>query len=232
MPGVLLIECMAQTTGWLVSALGGFTAMPVLAGVKEAKFRTAVFPGDELEFEGKVRARGLGLRHRRSARAGARARPSASARLDLSHDALSEPGIPPALLEWAERIDVAGSRSSRSDGTPRGVDHRRRSAHLPGRGARGGLAASRARRSAALRRQELCALHRASARRRSSFDKQIPKKSDQRQMEPWQRIGVYAAGLALADAGIAGKPELLDRDRHDRRRRRRRARHRRRYRDP
>jgi 3-oxoacyl-[acyl-carrier-protein] synthase II len=43
-----------------------------------------------------------------------------------------------------------------------------------------------------------------------NFDKQIPKKSDQRQMEPWQRIGVYAAGLALADAGIAGKPELLD----------------------
>ena len=43
-----------------------------------------------------------------------------------------------------------------------------------------------------------------------NFDKQIPKKSDQRQMEPWQRIGVYAAGLALADAGIAGKPEILD----------------------
>jgi 3-oxoacyl-[acyl-carrier-protein] synthase II len=43
-----------------------------------------------------------------------------------------------------------------------------------------------------------------------NFDKQIPKKSDQRQMELWQRIGVYAAGLALGDAGIAGKPELLD----------------------
>jgi 3-oxoacyl-[acyl-carrier-protein] synthase II len=43
-----------------------------------------------------------------------------------------------------------------------------------------------------------------------NFDKQIPKKSDQRQMEPWQRIGVYAAGLALSDAGIAGKPELLE----------------------
>jgi 3-oxoacyl-[acyl-carrier-protein] synthase II len=44
-----------------------------------------------------------------------------------------------------------------------------------------------------------------------NFDKQIPKKSDQRQMEPWQRAGVYAAGLALSDSGIAGKPELLDR---------------------
>ncbi len=44
-----------------------------------------------------------------------------------------------------------------------------------------------------------------------NFDKQIPKRSDQRQMEPWQLAGVYAAGLALGDAGIAGKPELLDR---------------------
>ncbi|HEX7074335.1 MAG TPA: beta-ketoacyl-ACP synthase [Hyphomicrobiaceae bacterium] len=43
------------------------------------------------------------------------------------------------------------------------------------------------------------------------LSKQIPKKSDQRQMEGWQRIGVYAAGLALADAGIAGNAELLDR---------------------
>jgi 3-oxoacyl-[acyl-carrier-protein] synthase II len=44
-----------------------------------------------------------------------------------------------------------------------------------------------------------------------SFDKQIPKKSDQRQMELWQRAGTYAAGLALSDAGIAGNAELLDR---------------------
>src|SRR5262249_37145409 len=44
-----------------------------------------------------------------------------------------------------------------------------------------------------------------------SFDKHIPKKSDQRQMEMWQRVGVYSAGMALADAGIAGNAELLDR---------------------
>jgi 3-oxoacyl-[acyl-carrier-protein] synthase II len=43
-----------------------------------------------------------------------------------------------------------------------------------------------------------------------SFDKQIVKKSDQRQMETWQRVGVYAAGLALSEAGIAGNAELLD----------------------
>ncbi len=60
MPGVLLIECMAQTTGWLVCMLGRFAAMPFLAGVKEAKFRTLVFPGDTLEFEGSVVHEGSG----------------------------------------------------------------------------------------------------------------------------------------------------------------------------
>jgi 3-oxoacyl-[acyl-carrier-protein] synthase II len=43
------------------------------------------------------------------------------------------------------------------------------------------------------------------------FDKQIPKKGDQRQMEAWQRIGTYAAGLALDSAGVKGKAELLAR---------------------
>jgi len=43
------------------------------------------------------------------------------------------------------------------------------------------------------------------------FDKQIPKKGDQRQMEAWQRIGTYAAGLALDSAGAKGKAELLAR---------------------
>ncbi|MGE0697472.1 MAG: beta-ketoacyl-ACP synthase [Hyphomicrobiaceae bacterium] len=41
------------------------------------------------------------------------------------------------------------------------------------------------------------------------FSPQIPKKADLRQMETWQRIGVYAAGLALSDAGIAGRAEFL-----------------------
>lgn len=60
MPGVLLIECMAQTTGWLVCTLGRFSAMPFLAGVKEAKFRSLVHPGDALEFEGSVIHEGSG----------------------------------------------------------------------------------------------------------------------------------------------------------------------------
>lgn len=37
---------------------------------------------------------------------------------------------------------------------------------------------------------------------------QIPKRSDQRHMETWQRLGTYAAGLALEDAGIKGNEKL------------------------
>jgi len=42
-----------------------------------------------------------------------------------------------------------------------------------------------------------------------SLDAQIPKKGDQRQMEAWQRIGTYAAGLALDSAGIKGNKDIL-----------------------
>src|SRR3569623_112566 len=44
-----------------------------------------------------------------------------------------------------------------------------------------------------------------------SFDAQIPKKGDQRQMEAWQRIGTYAAGLALDSVGIMGNKDILAR---------------------
>jgi 3-oxoacyl-[acyl-carrier-protein] synthase II len=43
------------------------------------------------------------------------------------------------------------------------------------------------------------------------LDRQIPKRGDQRQMEPWQRIGTYAAGLALESAGVKGDTALLSR---------------------
>jgi 3-oxoacyl-[acyl-carrier-protein] synthase II len=43
------------------------------------------------------------------------------------------------------------------------------------------------------------------------FERQIPKRGDQRQMEPWQRIGTYAAGLALDAAEVKGDAALLSR---------------------
>jgi 3-hydroxyacyl-[acyl-carrier-protein] dehydratase len=48
MPGVLLIESMAQASGWLIIGLTRFERMPFLASVREAKLRTFVSPGQVL----------------------------------------------------------------------------------------------------------------------------------------------------------------------------------------
>jgi 3-hydroxyacyl-[acyl-carrier-protein] dehydratase len=60
MPGVLLIEAMAQTSGWLLIALTKFERMPFLAAVKEAKMRSFVNPGDLLNIDASVVHEGSG----------------------------------------------------------------------------------------------------------------------------------------------------------------------------
>ena len=60
MPGVLLIESMAQTSGWLLLALMKFERMPFLAAVKEAKMRGFVSPGEVLSVEANVLHEGSG----------------------------------------------------------------------------------------------------------------------------------------------------------------------------
>ena len=45
MPGVLLIEAMAQTSGWLLVAINNFDRMPFLAAVKDAKLRSFAILG-------------------------------------------------------------------------------------------------------------------------------------------------------------------------------------------
>jgi len=61
MPGVLLIEAMAQTSGWLLIAVTKFTRMPFFAAVKEAKLRTFVTPGQQLTLSGKLLHEGSGF---------------------------------------------------------------------------------------------------------------------------------------------------------------------------
>ena len=51
MPGVLLLETMAQASGYLLLALNGFSRMPFFASAKTANFRAFVLPGDELTIE-------------------------------------------------------------------------------------------------------------------------------------------------------------------------------------
>jgi 3-hydroxyacyl-[acyl-carrier-protein] dehydratase len=60
MPGVLLIESMAQASGWLQLGVFKFERMPILAAVKEAKVRGSVFPGDLMSIEASLVHEGSG----------------------------------------------------------------------------------------------------------------------------------------------------------------------------
>jgi 3-hydroxyacyl-[acyl-carrier-protein] dehydratase len=61
MPGVLLIEAMAQTSGWLVIGATRFERMPFLAAVKEAKLRSFVLPGQVLSVTASLLHEGSGF---------------------------------------------------------------------------------------------------------------------------------------------------------------------------
>jgi 3-hydroxyacyl-[acyl-carrier-protein] dehydratase len=61
MPGVLLIESMAQTSGWLIIGLTKFERMPFLASVRAAKLRTFVSPGQDLTLKAGIIHEGSGF---------------------------------------------------------------------------------------------------------------------------------------------------------------------------
>ena len=61
MPGVLLIETMAQASGFLVLAKNGFTAMPFLMSVDGAKLRSFVGPDTLLSVETTLEHEGSGF---------------------------------------------------------------------------------------------------------------------------------------------------------------------------
>lgn len=60
MPGVLLVESMAQSSGHLLLAVNGFSRMPFLAEVRSAKLRGFVAPGASLEVWGELEHEGSG----------------------------------------------------------------------------------------------------------------------------------------------------------------------------
>lgn len=60
-PGVLLIETMAQASGFLVLGVTDFAAMPFLMSVDGAKMRTFVEPGQELDIEAFLEHEGSGF---------------------------------------------------------------------------------------------------------------------------------------------------------------------------
>lgn len=61
MPGVLLTEAMAQSSGWLLLGMLKFERMPFLAIVKEAKMRGFVSPGQLLTIDAQLEHEGSGF---------------------------------------------------------------------------------------------------------------------------------------------------------------------------
>ena len=211
MPGVLLIETMAQTSGWLVIAATKFNRMPFLAAVKEAKLRSFVTPGQLCRSPRKLLHDGSGfavtkaaITRRRQGDLRRRADACGSCRFPTR-------GCAPNMEEVAARIGFPA-------GGARSWLKRAREAWITGIGIVSCLGEGLGRALAGLCRRikpmidnETFAPYIVHPLAPIDFDKQIPKKGDQRQMEPWQRIGTYAAGLALDSAGCKGNAELLGR---------------------
>jgi 3-hydroxyacyl-[acyl-carrier-protein] dehydratase len=103
MPGVLLIESMAQASGWLLVALMKFERMPFLAAVKEAKMRGFVSPGELLTVEASVVHDGSGYAITEAkVKVGGKLRSSAT--ITFSHIPFPNPGLRGHMDAVAKRI--------------------------------------------------------------------------------------------------------------------------------
>jgi len=103
MPGVLLIESMAQTSGWLLLGLMKFERMPFLAAVKEAKMRGFVSPGEVLTVEANVLHEGSGYAIT-EARVKVDGKLRSNATLTFSHVPFPNPELRGHMDAVAERV--------------------------------------------------------------------------------------------------------------------------------
>lgn len=105
MPGVLLIEAMAQTSGWLLIAMMKFERMPFLAAVKEAKMRTFVSPGEALTIEAGIVHDGSGFALTQ-ARISVGGKPTCNATLTFRHVPFPNPDLRGHMETMARRIGL------------------------------------------------------------------------------------------------------------------------------
>jgi 3-hydroxyacyl-[acyl-carrier-protein] dehydratase len=102
MPGVLLIESMAQTSGWLIIGLTKFERMPFLAAVREAKLRAFVAPGQDLMLTARIIHEGSGFTITRAA---IEAEGKAVAESELTFRLAAFPH--PSFRTWMEEVAAA-----------------------------------------------------------------------------------------------------------------------------
>jgi 3-hydroxyacyl-[acyl-carrier-protein] dehydratase len=103
MPGVLLIESMAQTSGWLLLGLMKFERMPFLAAVKEAKMRGFVSPGELLTIDANMLHEGSGYAMT-EARVKVGGKLRCNATLTFSHIAFPNPDMRGYMDAMAKRL--------------------------------------------------------------------------------------------------------------------------------
>ncbi|HYZ33989.1 MAG TPA: 3-hydroxyacyl-ACP dehydratase FabZ family protein [Crenalkalicoccus sp.] len=107
-PGVLLVETMAQAAGYLLLARGAFTRMPFLAAVREAKLRSFVGPGAALEVEARLVHDGSGYAIA-AGRIASDGRRVAEAELTLRTLPFPTPEFAAAMRAEAARLGIAGA---------------------------------------------------------------------------------------------------------------------------
>jgi 3-hydroxyacyl-[acyl-carrier-protein] dehydratase len=103
MPGVLLIESMAQTSGWLIIAATRFSRMPFLAAVKEAKLRQFVEPGAVLSLSAELVHDGSGYAMTKAA-VTSDGKAICNAEITFRVMEFPNPEFRATMEEWAERL--------------------------------------------------------------------------------------------------------------------------------
>lgn len=110
LPGVLLLEVMAQASGYLLLSLGGFTRMPFLASVKTCNFRSIVLPGSALTVEARRKHDGSGFAVM-SAEIHSGDRPVADATMMLRLAPFPNADLETCMRERAIRLGIACGRA-------------------------------------------------------------------------------------------------------------------------
>ncbi|MDE2581757.1 MAG: beta-hydroxyacyl-ACP dehydratase [Rhodospirillales bacterium] len=106
LPGVLMVETMAQTGGWLLLARARFTRMAFLAQVREAKLRAFVTPGRALVASARLVHDGSGYAVMEG-RLEADGKTVAEADLTYRVVPFPNPDLRGQMLDVAQRVGVA-----------------------------------------------------------------------------------------------------------------------------
>ena len=110
-PGVLLIETMAQASGMLLLAVKDFEAMPFLMSVDGAKMRTFVEPGAVLDIEAELEHDGSGFAVTK-AKIASGGKKVCDAQLKLRTMPFSEVPLAPIVRKRAEEVGLMAAMAA------------------------------------------------------------------------------------------------------------------------